>query len=138
MYSYPTYDIYICHSGIYSENYRKLIKLFNSGKGFCYRCHSDEAALPSMKKARGNFTEMYKKMQRNINASDCIILLLDKSFMKHARIRFEADYAAAAGKPIIVVNTDGSEMPEELHCAAEVNFSAEEIFCAVRQHCRSK
>ena len=27
MYSYPTYDIYICHSGIYSENYRKLIKL---------------------------------------------------------------------------------------------------------------
>lgn len=61
MYSYSTYDIYICHSGIYSENYRKLIKLFNSGKGFCYRCHSDEAALPSMKKARGNFTEMYKK-----------------------------------------------------------------------------
>ena len=56
MYSYSTYDIYICHSGIYSENYRKLIKLFNSGKGFCYRCHSDEAALPSMKKARGNFT----------------------------------------------------------------------------------
>ena len=137
MYSYPTYDIYICHSGIYSENYRKLIKLFNSGKGFCYRCHSDEAALPSMKKARGNFTEMYKKMQRNINASDCIILLLDKSFMKNDRIRFEADYAAAAGKPIIVVNTDGSEMPE-LHCAAEVNFSAEEIFCAVRPHCRSK
>lgn len=32
MYSYPTYDIYICHSSIYSENYRKLIKLFNSGK----------------------------------------------------------------------------------------------------------
>ena len=91
-----------------------------------------------MKKARGNFTEMYKKMQRNINASDCIILLLDKSFMKNDRIRFEADYAAAVGKPIIVVNTDGSEMPEELHCAAEVNFSAEEIFCAVRQHCRSK
>ena len=98
MYSYPTYDIYICHSGIYSENYRKLIKLFNSGKGFCYRCHSDEAALPSMKKARGNFTEMYKKMQRNINASDCIILLLDKSFMKNDRIRFEADYAAAASQ----------------------------------------
>lgn len=137
MYSYPTYDIYICHSGIYSENYRKLIKLFNSGKGFCYRCHSDEAALPSMKK-QGAISRRCTKNAAEHQRIGLHYPAAGQKLYENDRIRFEADYAAAAGKPIIVVNTDGSEMPEELHCAAEVNFSAEEIFCAVRQHCRSK
>ena len=134
--NYMTYDIYICHSGIYSESYRKLMKLLNSGKGFCYRCHSDEAALPPMTKARGKFMELYRNMQRSINASGCVILLLDKGFMKNDRSRFETDYAAAAGKPIIVISTDGSAVPEGLKYAAVADFCAEDIFCAVKQHCR--
>lgn len=129
-----TYDIYICHKGTLTDSYIKLTELLNSANDFCYRNHSEEWSMPSLKNVNKKFQAVYKKMQQNMNGSACVLFLLDKSYKGTDKRRYEADYAAASGKPLIIVNTDGSHIPEELSYKAVTGPDRREIICAIKKY----
>lgn len=129
-----TYDIYICHKGSLTDGYIKLTELLNSANDFCYRNHSDEWSMPSLKNANKKFLTVYKKMQQNMNGSACVLFILDKSYKGTDKRRYEADYAAASGKPLIIVNTDGSDIPGELPYKAATPLDRREIIAAIKKY----
>ncbi len=129
-----TYDIYICHSGTLTDSYKQLMELLNAPGDFRYRNHSEDWTMPPLKYANSRFLTVYKKMQRNMNGSACVVMLLDRHCRDTGKRRYEADYAAASRKPLIVVNTDGSDIPTWLSPNAVTDFERGQIIAAIEKY----
>ncbi len=132
--SLKTRNLFISHAWSYDSHYEKLVEWFNDESNFSWKNYS----VPSSNACSETTTSGLENcLTRQINPSQCVIILAGMWAAHSDWISYEIDEAIRLGKTIIGVKPWGSERtPVKVQNAADVmvNWQSSSIIQAVRDY----
>lgn len=125
--------LFISHSWSYSERYNSMVNLLNNRDYFTWTNYSVpvDKAFEDM-----NNAELKEQLRNQIRPVNCAVIIGGMWTNHSDWIKFEMDFAASIGKPILGVRPRGAlVMPTAIVLAADkiVNWNSDAIVAGIRE-----
>lgn len=128
------YNLFICHSWDYDDDYVRIVDLLDAAPNFSWKNYS----VPEHEPLDGGSDEdLARELAVQIQPASAVVVLAGMYIPHRAWIQYELDLAEASAKPVIGVHPWGSQRAPQAvveKAMTMVGWNTDSIVAAIRQY----